>query len=187
MDRVQLQYQLMTANAEILCSLKDFSFYHDSLDKLYFSLIGSSEQYTDLWSVVKMVLVLSHGNASVESGFSINNDVLVENLQLESMIAQRIVYDSVKAAGGISKIEINKQLLLSFRAARSRYSTYLDEKRKLDETEAQRKDRLKRAAAELKELKAKKQRLMEKSQAELALMDSEIRQLEKASRQVQDL
>lgn len=40
-DRVQLQYQLMTANAENLCSIKDFSFYHDSLDKLYFSLIGS--------------------------------------------------------------------------------------------------------------------------------------------------
>jgi len=43
---------------------------------------------------MKLILVLSHGNAAVESGFSVNGDMLVENLHEASLVAQRIVYDS---------------------------------------------------------------------------------------------
>ena len=40
-------------------------------------------------------MVLSHGNARVESGFSINDDMLLPNMLSESIIAQRIVYEAV--------------------------------------------------------------------------------------------
>jgi len=45
---------------------------------------------------VRLVLTLSHGNASVESGFSVYADMLVEKLHKDSLLAQRIVYDGVQ-------------------------------------------------------------------------------------------
>ena len=68
-------------------------------------------------------MILSHGNASVESGFSINGDMLVENQHEESLIAQRIVYDSVKAIGGVHKVELDKKMRQYARGAYSRYQT----------------------------------------------------------------
>ena len=52
-----------------------------------------------LWTVVKLVLVLSHGNASVEGGFSVNKELLIENMHEETAVAQRVVYDAILIAG----------------------------------------------------------------------------------------
>ena len=65
-----------------------------------FVFIGSSPEYTELSSVVRLLLILSHGNMAVESGLSVNSDFIVENLQEDSLMAQRTVYDTVKACGG---------------------------------------------------------------------------------------
>ena len=37
------------------------------------------------------VFTLSHGQSQVEGGFNINDDILVENMHNNSLIAQRIV------------------------------------------------------------------------------------------------
>ena len=55
---------------------------------------------------------MSHGNASVESGFSVNEDLLVENLLESSLVSKRLVYDAVKYHGDSSNIEINKVYLI---------------------------------------------------------------------------
>ena len=60
---------------------------------------------------MKLILVLSHGNAAVESGFSVNDDMLVENLHEASLVAQRIVYNSINSAGGVLKVAIDKRML----------------------------------------------------------------------------
>ena len=77
-----------------------FDFKSDRLDDFHSKNIGQRAEYKDLFSVVKIVLTLSHGNAFVESGFSVNEDMLVENLQEESLISQRQVYDVIKAHEG---------------------------------------------------------------------------------------
>jgi len=41
----------------------------------YFNLLGTDDNNAELWSIVKLVLMLFHGNASVESGFSVNSDL----------------------------------------------------------------------------------------------------------------
>ena len=43
-----------------------------------------------------MVLMLSHGQASVESGFSVNEELLIENMEEETIVAQRNVFDAVR-------------------------------------------------------------------------------------------
>jgi len=45
------------------------------LNTFYFNLLGTDHNNAELWSIVKLVLMLSHGNASVESGFSVNSDM----------------------------------------------------------------------------------------------------------------
>ena len=45
------------------------------VDQLYHGLLAGSDDYGQLWSVVKMVLLLSHGQATVERGFSVNRQV----------------------------------------------------------------------------------------------------------------
>ena len=50
----------------------------------------------------------------------------------KSLIAQRHIYDAINLAGGVEKVEINKAMILSFRNARDRYMTSLDEMRKED-------------------------------------------------------
>ena len=54
------------------------------------------KKYEDLWSEMKLCFILSHGNASVESGFSVSKHLLVENLLEESLVSQRVICDSIK-------------------------------------------------------------------------------------------
>lgn len=61
----------------------------------YFS--GMS-QYHELWNIFKFVLelVLSHGQATVERGFSINKQIETKNLKDTSYVSQRLVHDYLK-------------------------------------------------------------------------------------------
>ncbi|KAG8176753.1 hypothetical protein JTE90_003384 [Oedothorax gibbosus] len=47
----------------------------------------------------------------VESGFSINKDMLVENLHEKSLIALRTVYDGIKSNCGIENVQITEELV----------------------------------------------------------------------------
>jgi len=51
-----------------------------------------------LWEIFRITFTLSHGQAAVERGFSINNELMVENTKEESLIAGRFVYDTVKSS-----------------------------------------------------------------------------------------
>lgn len=51
------------------------------LDEVFYELIRARPSYRDLWNVVKLLLVHSHGQATVEQGFSVNRQVTVKNLQ----------------------------------------------------------------------------------------------------------
>ncbi|GBM38266.1 hypothetical protein AVEN_199432-1, partial [Araneus ventricosus] len=86
-------------------------------------------KFTKLWSVFKIVFILSHGQASVERGFSINKNIEVENLNEVSYVSQRIVYDNVKQSGGIHLINITKELRISATLVHSKYRRFLEEQR----------------------------------------------------------
>lgn len=80
------------------------------LDTLYSDLISSNPDMKDLWQVIKLSLIISHGNAAVEGGFSINKSLLIENLLEESLIAQRHVKDAIDFHRGIQNIMITNKL-----------------------------------------------------------------------------
>ncbi|GBN53932.1 hypothetical protein AVEN_155137-1 [Araneus ventricosus] len=89
----------------------------------------------DLWQVVKLCFIFSHGNASVERGFSVNKTMLVENLKKRSLINRRRAYDGIKSLGGVENVSITKRMLLAVRGAKHRHGAglvrkkeYLDKK-----------------------------------------------------------
>ncbi|MGH9708867.1 MAG: hypothetical protein ACRD5R_19135 [Candidatus Acidiferrales bacterium] len=81
---------------------------------------------------MKLVLMLSHGNATLESGFSVNKSILVENLKEYSLIAQRQVYDAVKNLGGIELIQITNSMRKYVKNAYQTYNEFLENSRKMD-------------------------------------------------------
>jgi len=74
------------------------------LDTLILDTMSRNDTYSKLWKVVKMLLVLSHGQATVERGFSMNKQVETENLYEESVVAKRTICDYVSYAGGIQML-----------------------------------------------------------------------------------
>ena len=103
--------------------------YKSRLDDFMVSILSDKEDLAVLYEVIQMVLILSHGNAQVESGFSINGDILSENLQEESVVAQRQVYDRIHNQGGVLNVDITKEMMCSVRVSHSRYTEALKEKR----------------------------------------------------------
>lgn len=73
---------------------------------LLYETLGTKPSLSRVWNVVKILLVLSHGQASVERGFSINKELIVENQRERSLVAQRLIVDHVRSVGGVTKVEI---------------------------------------------------------------------------------
>ena len=64
------------------------------VDSIYSKQLKS---FLKLSSLIKMLLVLYHGQASVERGFSVNKEVEVENLMKQSVVAQWVICEAVKS------------------------------------------------------------------------------------------
>ena len=47
----------------------------------------------------------------MEASFSINEDLLVENMKKESLVATLLVYERVMKEGGVSEVHIGKQMI----------------------------------------------------------------------------
>ena len=95
------------------------------LDKFYGKWLHQNEKFKCLCKVMVFVFTLSHGQSQVEYGFTINDD-LVENLKAESIYAQHIVYDYIKASGkGVYELAIDNALVFSCKTAHSKYTNPL--------------------------------------------------------------
>ena len=70
-----------------------------------------TERFDCLFEVTKIVLILSDGNAQVESGFLIKNNILVESLHENSIVAQRQVYNRSVYAGVVRNVEITNSMV----------------------------------------------------------------------------
>jgi len=58
--------------------------------------------YSKLWNAVRMLLVLSHGQAAVERGFSVNKLAEEVHLQAETCC----LCDHVRYVGGIDQVDV---------------------------------------------------------------------------------
>ena len=65
-------------------------------------------------------LLLSHGQASVERGYSIDKEISVENMTAQTLISQRVIKNHLLNVGGVTKVSLAKELLVSASHARQR-------------------------------------------------------------------
>ena len=97
----------------------DVAIRNHRLDTFFFRFLEGRPSVSNLANVLK---IMSHRQASVERGFSINKSLLVENLSKESLISQRIIYNHMKVHDLQShELEIMPALRKSVKLSRQQY------------------------------------------------------------------
>ncbi|KAL2085046.1 hypothetical protein ACEWY4_020564 [Coilia grayii] len=121
------------------------------------------ESYPELWAFCRKLLLLSHGQATVERGFLINKEVESDNLQEDTVVTRRLLCDYIIQHGGVTQVPLSKPLLANVARARTRYRVHLEMERKKREAKEQ---ALKRKEAEdcLQELRVKRRQVQEVSE-----------------------
>ena len=109
---------------------KNFDPSHGRLDILLYERMSKTKKFAKLWNVCRILLLLSHGQAAVERGFSVNRQIEVENMNAETYSAQRIICDHVSSVGGLNNVVMSKGMMTSVAAARQRYMMSLDDKKR---------------------------------------------------------
>ncbi|XP_057299676.1 uncharacterized protein LOC130630266 [Hydractinia symbiolongicarpus] len=105
---------------------QSFDRFQEDLDEFYFGDVGV-KSFKELSFFIKLVLTLSHGQASVERSFSINNSVLRQNMKEESIVAKKVVSDHMIANGlKPDSIQVTNKLLQSVASARQKYEDSLE-------------------------------------------------------------
>ena len=116
--------------------LVTFSQKVDKFDDFYFK-VASISKYKDLLFVVKLILTLSHGQASVECEFSLIANIMKTNMSPESFTAKRkdhMIANKLKP----HTIEITKPIVQAFRSGTQKYEVHLqEEKKKKQKSEAE--------------------------------------------------
>ena len=168
----------------------EFSAFNRKSDRLDSFLLErlrvDNDKYALLTKVLRTVLVISHGQASVERGFSVNKEVEVENMEGKSLIAQRLVCDYVRTCGGVLQVPLTKELLQAAANSRQRYSRYLEEKRAATKS-LQQSEKRKRALDELESLKKRQKRTQDDIAHLEKTAESISEQTEKSSGSAKDI
>ena len=128
-EKAEKQYSGLIKNEDFLKEAKSYNVIDDRIDTFYARILDSGDTI-DLQNVVRMILILSHGNARVESGFSVNDDIIMTNMLEETIISQRMVYEAVHNAGGAQKVEITPELVKMVRNLYKCYKAAVEENRK---------------------------------------------------------
>ena len=81
-----------------IVKFENFSANDTNLDDFYFRFIRI-EKYKELLFLLKIVLTLSHGQASVECSFIFNKSVLNHNISEGSIFAKKAIRDHMLSTG----------------------------------------------------------------------------------------
>ena len=176
-EKAEKRYNQLINNSDFLEETSKFNINHDRVDEFYSRILDSSVTL-DLENVVRLVLILSYGNARVESGFSINNDILSENMLEESIVSQRIVYEGVHKAGSAEDVEITPEMLKAVKASHRTYKAAHEEKQKRQSAGQKRQLMKRKVTLELKNAVAKKKAAVDDLKSKITQFDPEIHSLQ---------
>ena len=132
-DEAKKEYDLLldAAQQEHKDAFLTFDYRKESVDTFLATFVHGNTRYKNCWNICKLIFTLSHGHASVERGFSVNKELLVENLQKVSLVSQRIVYDYFFSTEKmISEFQISNELIKSCKLAHTQYTQALETNKK---------------------------------------------------------
>ena len=99
--------------------------------------------YPEAWSVCELALLLSHGQALVERGFSVSKELVIENQSAQTAV-RRIIKDHIIHVNGVTNVEITRNIVLAARSARAKYANYFAQQKEEQEVEKRNKKRKRR-------------------------------------------
>ena len=109
-------------------AFEKFNRHEQQLDEFFMKQTGIVS-YTNLLLILKLVLVLSHGQANLERCFSINNNVLKCNMSEKSIMSQKLIIDHMKSHNLLPQsFPITKCLLQSVPSSQQRYEQHHQER-----------------------------------------------------------
>ena len=156
-------------------AFKNFCQEDDTVDSLYYANFPK-EQYPVLWGILKELLLLSHGQAAVERGFSLGKAVAKENQLPETIVKMRLVKDHIVAVGGIKHVVVTNEMLTMVSSAHQKYMEDLERKK---QENAKKKTREKRKALSQEiEMQQKKRKIVH--EAMISLQAESVKLYEKA-------
>ena len=95
------------------------------LDVLYFKHLDVNTKFPNLSSVLKIFFVLTHGQASVEHGFSINKSMFENNITEAYVMSHRLIKDYLSSNQLKPKdVKIAQGMVLSVKSARTEVHSF---------------------------------------------------------------
>lgn len=159
-------------NPELLTKFKHYDKAKDQrIDELLAEQMSEDSNFKRLWALLKCVLVLSHGQAGVERGFSVNSQIMDHNLKEKSIVAQRTIHDHIKTCGGVLKVQIDNDLRSAAKNSSKMFKRELSEQKKRKDQEEL--DNANKAVNDdILQLKSKRNRLLNDAEAMKKSVDS---------------
>ena len=151
-DRAKAQCCTFINNQKVIDKVSEFEL-SKRVDEFYMQLFKDLNfNMPDMQDVVKICLIISHG----QSGFSVNVQILIENMKQESVVAQRIVHEGIMKEGGVLKVDIKSKILNFVRRSSSVYELALEENLKMQTEGEKRREERKRISREINDAVSKK-------------------------------
>ena len=86
-DNVKLQNEefISEVGSRYQEDLLDFDMSNDCLDHFFGKFLNSLDKYKDLWKLMQIIFVMPNGQAQIERGFSVSNEMVIENWEAGSL------------------------------------------------------------------------------------------------------
>ena len=129
-DRAKQQYESFLGGTvpKIREKFEGFNSDNSRIDMFWAGFLARNEEFKWFWFVCKIISTLSHGQSQVERGFNVNKEILVENLQEESLKGQRIINDHIQSENiKLQDFKLTNELFSSCKAAHQIYTIALEE------------------------------------------------------------
>ena len=124
-DKAINQFHILSRNRGFIKTFPECNQEKDSLDNFYFKKCNLNK-FKELASTLKIFLTLTHGQASVERGFSVNNTVLEQNLNDKSITARHLVKDHMLSNNlQPHNITISNKMTINVKSAHQSYRSHL--------------------------------------------------------------
>ena len=100
-DNAKFQYAQFLKNEVVLKQdeFLKFNYSTERVDSFFYPLVAINTDYSDLCKVMLLIFIPIHGQSFTERGFSINKLTSDDNMEDDSLIAQRFIYDAMNNAG----------------------------------------------------------------------------------------
>ena len=119
---------IQSANSEWKDKFLQFKIIHDKINSFLAEFMHCNLKFKSCWEAFKLILILSHHQASIQRDFSINKELLTETLEEVSIASQRIVYNDIC---DLLKTDVpfSNDLLKSCKLSHSRYTNAFELKK----------------------------------------------------------